>query len=79
MLYMHKTFTQNHLVTLLLGDLPPAEKSAHLDVVHHDWKLQESYKDLKKGHLSLTKIVMRPSQKTIDNILRYSQTSVVEA
>ena len=76
---MQKSFTQNHLVTLLLGDLTPAERSAGLARVNSDWRLKEAYTDLKKGHLAIPRIVLRPSQKTINNILRYSKTSMVEA
>lgn len=76
---MQKSFTQNHLVTLLLGDLTPAERSAQLAKVNSDWRLKEAYSELKKGHLAMPRIVLRPSQKVVDNILRYSKTSMVEA
>ena len=76
---MHRSLTQNHLVTLLLDDVKPAEKLAMLDVVNNDWTLKESYKELKLGLQSMPKVVFRPSQKSLDNILRYSKTSLVEA
>lgn len=76
---MHRSLTQNHLVTLLLDDVTPVEKLAMLDVVNSDYSLKESYKEMKLGLLNMPKVVFRPSQKSLDNILRYSKTSLVEA
>ena len=76
---MNRNLTQNHLVTLLLDDIEPNKKVAMLEAVNSDWALKDSYKELKLGLLSMPKVVFRPSQNVLDNILRYSKTSLVEA
>lgn len=76
---MHRSLTQNHLVTLLFDDIRPDLRSAMLEEVSANWMLKESYRDLKLAKLSLPKIVRRPSQKSVDAILSYSKRSLVEA
>lgn len=75
---MQRSLTQQHLVTTLLGDLDPVEKIARLKLINANWELRESYKELKQGMASLPKVVLRPSQQVLDNVLRYSKTTMVE-
>ncbi|MDX1686156.1 MAG: hypothetical protein R3275_13040 [Saprospiraceae bacterium] len=50
-----------------------------LAAVHSDYRLKDAYRELKEGYLSLPKIVLSPGRQAVDNILRYSKSSMVEA
>lgn len=76
---MRKSLTQQHLVRLLLDDLKPSEKTALLNVVHSDWALGESYKEMKRAYLQLPKLVFKPTKSSLNNILNYSKAAMVEA
>ena len=76
---MRKSLTQQHLVRLLLDDLRPSEKTDLLNVVHSDWELKESYREMKRAISQLPKLVFKPSRSSLDNILAYSKTVMVEA
>lgn len=76
---MPRNLTQNHLVQLLTDHLPPREKIALLQEVRQDYLMHESYRELKKAYSALVKVVKKPSSRSIEAILQYSQNELNHA
>lgn len=76
---MKHNFTLNHLVKFIYKETSAAETIAISSALETDWKLYEEYKELKKSFDQLPKVTFNPSADSIQNILRYSKETAVEA
>jgi len=76
---MKQNFTLNHLVKFIYKETSTAETNAISNALQSDWNLYESHQELKKSFGQLPKVTFSPSQDCIQNILRYSKETAVEA
>lgn len=78
-MFMKHNFTLNHLIKFIYKETTTAETIAISHAIQHDWELAEAYKELKKSFNQLPKVTFNPSPDSIQNILRYSRETAVEA
>ena len=76
---MEHNFTLNHLIKFIYKETSTAENIAISQALKNDWELNESYQELKKSFDQLPKVTFSPSPDSIQNILRYSKETAVEA
>ncbi|MEM6963244.1 MAG: hypothetical protein AAF573_00675 [Bacteroidota bacterium] len=76
---MEHNFTLNHLIKFIYKETSAAETIAIGFALEADWNLYEEYKALKKSFDQLPKVTFNPSPESIQNILRYSKETAVEA
>jgi len=69
---MTKTFTENDLLRFLYNDLSRVQHDEIQSAVFTDSALQEKLVELQHTKFRLDRVVYKPSQKTVDNILAYS-------
>lgn len=70
---MTKTFTENDLVRFLYGELNENDSYAFQQQLTGDEDMQRKLDELRAVHSDLDRVVLSPSKRTIDKILRYSQ------
>ncbi len=75
---MNNTST-HYLLKHLYSETEPTEKLAIEDALANNWYLQESYNLWKELFEMLNEAKVSPSQKSINNILKYSQNTTLEA
>lgn len=71
---MTKTFTQNDLIRYIYGETSDREEKLIREALLCDDSLQELYKKLRGIIQKLDEVNEEPSEKVIDNILKYSKT-----
>lgn len=75
---MKHKFTSNDLIRFLYKETSVAETMGIAESLSDDQLLLEEYQALKNNFQQLPKAKFSPSQRTIQNILRYSENSAVE-
>lgn len=78
-MFMKHNFTLNHLTRFIYKETSVAESMAIRTALQKDWNLFEEYQELKKANDQLPKVTFNPSPDSIQNILRYSKETAVEA
>lgn len=78
-MFMKHNFTLNHLTRFIYKETSVAESMAIRTALQEDWNLFEEYQALKKANDQLPKVTFNPSPDSIQNILRYSKETAVEA
>jgi hypothetical protein len=74
---MVKNFTSEHLVSFIYRETSATE-NAHLNAaLSQDASLRAEYQEMQEGFQALPKAQFRPSNRAIQNILKYSQESTV--
>ena len=76
---MKHNFTLNHLVKFIYKETSTAETIAISHALENDWEFFENYQELKKSFDQLPQVTFNPSPDSIQNILRYSKETAVEA
>lgn len=66
--------TENDLVRYLYNELTKEEKTAVEQVLACDTSLRSQLKEMSQGKKLLNRIKVKPSARTIDNILAYSKS-----
>jgi len=75
---MIQQFTKNHLVKFIYKETSAAENMAVNEALDADPSLAGAYEDLLQGKQQLPKVTFNPSSSTIQNILKYSESTAVE-
>ena len=75
---MKEKFTPNHLIKYIYKETSAVETIAISEALLEDEVLFEQYQELLLGFQQLPKVKFNPSPSAIQNILRYSQQSIVE-
>ena len=63
---------------MLYGETSPEESFMLREVIDHNEKLNGEYTQMKNSLLSLRKTIHRPSQASVDNILKYSKDNALK-
>lgn len=75
---MKQKFTQNHLVKFIYKETNAAESMAIINAIDNSYELREQYNELLNSYQQLPKVTFQPKNSSIDNILKYSQTTSVQ-
>ena len=75
---MKHRFTPNDLIRFIYKETSVAETMGISEALSEDRQLFEEYESLKGSYRKLPKAKFSPSNRTIQNILRYSENSAVE-
>ena len=75
---MKQTFTPNHLVKYLYSETSASERLAMDEALATNINLREEYNELRTAYQQLPKVKFSPSDKSIQNILRYSKRTALE-
>lgn len=70
---MTKTFTKNDLVRFVYKELSEEEQNQIENSAIQDSELQDSIKELEATRDRLDNVMTSPSQRSIDNILAFSE------
>lgn len=63
---------------MLYGETSPEESFMLREVIENNEKLNGEYTQMKKTLLSLRKTRLRPSQSSVENILKYSRDNALK-
>jgi hypothetical protein len=74
-----KITSTHYLLKYLYGEAEPTEKLAIEDAFANNWHLKESYNSWQELFKMLNEAKVSPSQKSINNILKYSRNATLEA
>lgn len=75
---MKQKFTQNHLVRFIYKETNATESMAIINAIDNSYELREQYNELLNSYQQLPKVTFQPKTSSIDNILKYSQTTSVQ-
>jgi len=70
---MTKNITQDNLIRYIYSETTAAETSLIEEALRSDWELKELHDNLIESRSDLNKVKLKPAQKVIDNIMRYSK------
>ena len=76
---MKHNFTLNDLTQFIYNETSTADSVAIGHAMEADYSLFESHREMKKAYNQLPKVTFSPSMDSIQNILRYSKETAVEA
>ena len=74
-----KNTSTHYLLKYLYSEAEPTEKLAIEDALANNWHLRESYNSWQDLFKMLNEARVSPSQKSINNILKYSRNTTLEA
>lgn len=74
---MHN-FTPEDLLQYLYKETSPAKTAQIKAGLDSDWSLREKFEVISSTQKRLETLKMSPSQRTIDNILKYAENAVTE-
>jgi hypothetical protein len=74
-----KNTSTHYLLKYLYSEAEPTEKLAIEDALSNNWHLRESYNSWQELFKMLNEAKVCPPQKSINNILKYSRNSTLEA
>ena len=69
---MKQTYTEEKLIQLIYGECDILERLEILDAIENDIFLKDSYLSLLDAYHMLPKVTFSPSQRTLDEIIAYS-------
>ncbi len=70
---MTKNITQDNLIRYIYSETTAEETSLIEEALRSDWELKELHDNLLESKADLNRVQVSPSQKVIDNIMRYSK------
>lgn len=70
-------FTQQHLLKYIYKETSATETLQIREALNNDWDLNEQYNEMLLAYRQLPKVTFKPSNNSIQNILRYSESSAV--
>lgn len=73
-----KNTSTHYILKHLYGEAEPTEKLAIEDALANNWHLKESYNSWQELFEMLNEVKVKPSQKLIDSILKYSRNTAIE-
>lgn len=76
---MKQNFTNNDLVRFIYNETTDLETNQLVDVINSDDEAYAQYDALQTAKEMLPKVQFAPSPRSINNILRYSQETALEA
>lgn len=76
---MEQNFTLNDLVRFVYHETSETENAQILDAVNSDNELYTQSEELESAKRVLPKVTFAPTRNAVDNILRYSQMTALEA
>jgi len=76
---MEKNFTINDLTRFIYNETNVFENEQIVDALNSDNELYAQFEELQVGKEMLPKVTFSPSPDAINNILRYSQETALEA
>jgi hypothetical protein len=74
---MNKKFTPNDLLLYLYNETKMTESVLIQKAIDYDAETEEEFEDLKSAVAYLDKLLETPSQKCIENILKYSKVTAL--
>ena len=75
--YMKQKFTPNQLVQYIYHETSVCETLAINELIDEDLSVREEYDALSEAYRQLPKVTFSPSNQTIRNILRYSESTAL--
>lgn len=72
---MHRKFTPNDLLLYLYNETKMTESVLIQKAIDYDCETEEEFEELKSAVAYLDKLLESPSEKCIDNILKYSKVT----
>lgn len=72
---MHRKFTPNDLLLYLYNETKMTESVLIQKAIDYDCETEEEFEELKSAVAYLDKLLEFPSEKCIDNILKYSKVT----
>lgn len=76
---MKQNFTLNDLTRFVYNETTIFENEKIVEALNSDNELYAQFENLQIGKEMLPKVTFAPTTKAIDNILRYSQETTMEA
>lgn len=76
---MKQTFTNNDLVRFIYKETNVFETLEIQDALTEDESLFDNYQALMSGYMELPKVTFAPAPSALQNILKYSAQTTVEA
>ncbi|RMF24587.1 MAG: hypothetical protein D6765_11560 [Bacteroidetes bacterium] len=76
---MVSSFTQDDLIRFIYKETSAAETIAIAEALESDPSLYRLYDELMRAYLDIPAVQFRPSERAIDDILRYSRQTALEA
>lgn len=70
---MTKNITQDNLIRYIYSETTAEEAGLIEEALQSDWELKELFDQLVEAKAELAKVQVSPSQKVVDNIMRYSK------
>ncbi|MCB0578416.1 MAG: hypothetical protein KDD10_03795 [Phaeodactylibacter sp.] len=75
---MKQKFTPNDLIQYLYHEVSATERLAMDEALCESPGLREEYKSLQQAYQQLPRVAFRPSSRTIQDILKYSERTALE-
>ena len=76
---MEQNYTQENLIQFIYRENPITDQLEFENALETNTNLKSRYKEIKAAIRKLPKVSFYPSKSVIDNILKYSQISSLEA
>ncbi len=76
---MNQEFTQNQLIRFIYQETSTVESMVINEAIQEDIRVRRNHKKLYEGYKQLPKATFSPSDSAIQNILRYSKETAVQA
>lgn len=76
---MEHHYTENQIIRFLYREVDVFEHFEIQDAIVHDPKTRNTYQQFKRSFEQLNLLLQKPSKKSIQNILGYSQSTSVSA
>ncbi|MCB0588958.1 MAG: hypothetical protein KDD06_26955 [Phaeodactylibacter sp.] len=75
---MKQKFTPNDLIQYLYNEVSATERLAMDEALYEDLGLREEFEGLQVAFQQLPRVTFRPSSRTIQDILKYSEKTALE-
>ncbi|MCB0558713.1 MAG: hypothetical protein H6573_10975 [Lewinellaceae bacterium] len=75
---MKQTFTPNDLIRFLYNEVSATERLSMDEALCDNLRLREEFEGLQEAYQQLPKVTFRPSSRTIQDILKYSEKTTLE-
>ena len=75
---MKQKFTPNDLIRFLYNEVSATERLSMDEALCDNLRLREEFEGLQEAYQQLPKVTFRPSSRTIQDILKYSEKTTLE-
>ena len=75
---MKQKFTPNDLIRFLYNEVSATERLSMDEALCDDLRLREEFAGLQQAYQQMPKVTFRPSSRTIQDILKYSEKTTLE-